>query len=174
MFKEINILRLFFEESTREFNVREIARILKISPAAASYKLKALANKSLLRERKERMLILYKANLESELYQDSKVFYNVRKIKESGLIKELNKFYLKPTIILFGSITFGLDTETSDIDLLIISEKKKEFTQRSKFEKKLNRPIQILIVKEVKELKNKHLISNIINGIVLQGKIRWT
>ena len=35
MFKELNILKVFFESPNKEFNVREIARIVKIAPAQA-------------------------------------------------------------------------------------------------------------------------------------------
>jgi len=173
MFKELNNLRLFFEEPTREFNVREIARLRKISPATASKELTLLVKKNLLKERKERLLKLYKADLESDSYEDAKTFYNIRKAKDTGLIEALNKFYLKPTIILFGSCASGLDTETSDFDLLIISEKTKEFPETNKYEKKLKRKLQLFIVKDIKELKNKHLINNILNGMPVQGRIKW-
>lgn len=173
MFKELNTLRLFFEEPNREFNVREVARLLKISPATASKELKILAKEGLLKEREERILKLYRANLESDIYKDTKVFYNIRKIKDSGLLDALNRFYSKPAVILFGSAASGLDTEASDFDLLIISEKTKEFLEINKFEKKLKRKLQLFIVKNIKDLRNEHLINNVINGITLQGKIKW-
>ena len=164
---------MFFEEPSREFNVREVARLLKISPATASKKLKSLVKEGVLKERKERILNLYKANLEDELYRDLKIFYNMRKLKESGLVDALNKFYLKPTIVMFGSCAYGIDTETSDFDLLIISEKTKEFPEVKKFEKKLNRKLQLFVVKKIKDLRSKHLINNILNSITIQGKIKW-
>lgn len=173
MFKELNILKIFFESPSKEFNVREIARIVKIAPATASKQLKNFYLQEILKEKKERNLNLYKANFDSDYYIDLKRFYNIRKIKDSGLIKELNEFYLKPTIILFGSAFYGLDTENSDIDLVIISEKKKEFNNIKKFEKKLNRRIQIFAVKDIKELKNEHLINNVLNGMIIQGAIKW-
>ena len=173
MFNIINIIKPFFESPNREFNVREIARILKIAPATASKELKNLKNESLLKERKDRNFNFYRADMESEYYRDLKFFYNIRKIKESGFIDSLNKYYLKPTIILFGSASHGMDTETSDFDFLILSEKIKDFPESNHFEKKLNRKIQIFIVKDIKDLKNDHLINNILNGIVLQGEIKW-
>lgn len=173
MFKELNILKLFFERPTKEFNVREVARLLRVSPATASKELKKMASYDVLKERKERLFRFYKANLENDYYKDLKVFYNLRKIKESGLIKDLNRFYLKPTIILFGSSVSGLDTETSDFDLVILSEKKKEFPDADKFEKKLKRKLQIFVVRNIRDLSNKHLINNVLNGIVLQGEIKW-
>lgn len=173
MFKELNILKMFFEEPTKEFNVREVSRYLKIAPATASKELKSLAKKGLLKEKKERVYNFYSPNLDNELYKDMKVFYNIRKIKDSKLIEELNRFYLKPTIIFFGSGAFGLDTEESDFDLLIISEKNQEFSELKKFEGKINRKIQIFPVKDVKDLKNPHLINNVLNGITLQGGVKW-
>ena len=174
MFKEINMLKLFFEEPTREFNAREVARIAKTAPATASSKLKEFAKQSILKHRKERMLDLYKADLESSPYRDLKLYYIIRKLRESGLIESLKEFYLKPVIILFGSCSKGIDTETSDIDIAVISEKTKEFPSREEYGKKLKREIQLFAVKSLKELRNEHLISNVLNGIILEGELIWT
>jgi DNA-binding transcriptional ArsR family regulator len=168
----IDILRIFFEDPSKEFNVREIARILKVSPTTASKELKELAKRNFLKERKERIFILYKANLESDDYRDLKLYYNIRKLRESGLIDALNRFYLKPTIILFGSAAHGLDTETSDFDLIIISEKTDNFDTK-KFEEKINRKLQLMMVRSIKELKNEYLINSALNGIVIQGNVKW-
>jgi len=172
MFKEINTLKPFLEQPNREYHVRELARILKINPATASKKLKNFTRQHLLKHRKERMLDLYKANTESPIYRDLKIYYIISKIRQSGLIESLNEQYHKPTIILFGSASKGWDTEASDIDLVVISENKKEFSQQKEFVKRLGKELQIFVVGELKELKNKHLIQNVLNGITLQGEIR--
>ena len=174
MFKELNIMKLFFESPTREFNVREIARILKISPATASKELKMLEKKGLLKSKTQKTFNFYKADMENDSYRDLKMYYNIRKIKDSGMIESLNKFYLKPTIVMFGSCVYGTDTETSDFDILIISEKTAEFKESKTFEKRLNRSIQIFAVNDIKQMKNGHLINNILNGITIQGLIKWT
>lgn len=167
-------MRIFFDEPDREFNVREFARILKIAPATASKELNRLAETGLLKKRDERNFKLYKADLDSDAYCDLKIYYNIRKIKESGLLEQLNRFYLKPTVVLFGSAAYGLDNETSDFDILVVSEKTNRFTAIQKYEKILKRNIQILTVSNIKNLKNKHLINNVLNGIILQGEIKWT
>jgi predicted nucleotidyltransferase len=173
MFKELNILKIFMDSPNREFNVREFARLLRIAPATASKELRGLSEKGLLLEKKERRFKFYRANLDNDHYRDLKVFYNIQLIRNSGLLSELNKFYLKPTIILFGSASQGLDTETSDFDLVIISEKIIEFTELARFEKIMKKNIQIFAIKHLKDLKNEHLINNVLNGIVLQGEIKW-
>ena len=173
MFKELNTLKLFFEEPNREFNVREVARLLNNTPATASKQLKEFAKRDILTYRKERILDLYKSNLESDGYRDLKLYYMLRILKESGFVDALNRFYLKPTIVLFGSASFGLDTDASDIDLLIVTENKKEMPNIKKYEKLLKRKIQLFVHKNVLEIENKHLVNNIVNGITLQGTIKW-
>jgi predicted nucleotidyltransferase len=172
MFKELNTLGLFFDFPSREFSVRELARLLKKAPATVSKELKGLSKKGLLKERKERGFNFYKAEIDSDFYKDMKLFYTTRKIRKSGLIEKLNEFYLKPTIVLFGSASQGMDTETSDIDIVVISEKTKEFPSKE-FEKKLGREIQMFVVKNIKDLKNDHLVNNVLNGKVIQGEIKW-
>lgn len=174
MFKEINILKLFFEEPDREFNVREAARILKITPATVSKNLKEFSKLLILKHRKERMLDLYKTNIESNSYKDLKLYYTIRKLRESGLVESLNEFYLKPAIILYGSCSKGMDTQTSDIDIVVIGENIKEFPKKEYYVKKLKKEIHIFAVKNLKELRNEHLISNVLNGILLQGEFAWT
>ncbi len=173
MFKDLAILKPLLESPLKDQGVREFARAQKISPATASKILKAYSKKGIIKERKERIFLLYKANIENEFYRDLKIFYNIRKIKESGLVESLNQFYLKPTIILFGSAAKGEDLEESDFDILIISEKTKEFPEKKIFERKINRKIQFFIVKKIKDLKNEHLINNILNGIKIQGEVQW-
>jgi len=173
MFKEINTLKLFLNDPTREYNVREVARLLKMSPATASNKLKSFFKEGFLQMRKERILDLYKADIDSEKFRDLKIFYNIRNLKESGLIESLNEFYLKPVIVLFGSASFGMDIKDSDFDLLVVSEKISEFKGLKKFENKLKRNLQIFNVKKIKDLKNENLINNVVNGISLQGKLKW-
>ena len=174
MFKELNTLELFFENPTREYNVREVARLLKITPATASKQLKRFAEKKILHYKKERTYDLYKSNIDNTEYRDLKVYYTIRKIRNTGIIEELNKYYYKPTIILYGSMSTGYDVENSDVDLIIVSERKKEFEKQRVYEKKLKKKIQLFIVNDLNELKNEYLINNVLNGIVLQGEIQWT
>lgn len=173
MFKELNNLCIFFEAPTQEFSVREVAKLLKIVPATASKQLKLFEKEGILKYRKERILDLYSANLESDVYRDLKMYYNLTQLRNSGLIESLNKRYLKPTLILLGSFSKGLDTEESDIDLVIISEVTKEFPERKHYENVLRRTIHLFLVKDIKELKNTHLINSILNGVVVQGELRW-
>lgn len=173
MFKELNTLKIFLEEPARKFNVREVARLLKITPATASKQLKYFAKKGVLKYEKERIFDLYSADIESTTYRDLKLYYNITKIRNSGILEALDKFYLKPTVIFFGSGTTGHDTKNSDFDFVVISENKKDFPRKAEFEKKMQRTLQIFAVANLNDLKNEHLINNALSGILLQGEIRW-
>ncbi|MCK5373402.1 MAG: nucleotidyltransferase domain-containing protein [Candidatus Aenigmarchaeota archaeon] len=173
MFKEIYTLRPFFEAPNTEFNVREIARILKITPATASKRLKDLKSTGFIKYRKERILDLYKADLGSEIYRNLKTYYTIQQLNDTGLLEALNRFYLKPAIVLFGSASKGMDTKDSDIDLLIITENIKVLPDQKKYEQKLKRKIQLFTHKSIKEIRNEHLVNNMANGITLQGNVEW-
>ena len=45
---------------------------------------------------------------------------------------------------------------------MIISEKTEEFPNIKKFERKLKRRIQLFVIKEIKDLKNEHLVNNVL------------
>ena len=173
MFKELNILSLFFNDPEREFNVREVARILKISPATASTKLSYFHHQKVLKYRLERNIDLYGANIEEQKYRDLKQYYTITKIRESGFIEYLNKTYLLPTVILFGSAATGYDILKSDIDVVVITEKSDVHDSFLKYERILHKKIQLFVVKNLADLKNDYLINNVLNGIVLQGEIQW-
>lgn len=174
MFKELNIINPILENPQKEYGVRELAVILKISPATVSKYLSSFEKQGLLIYHKERMVDLYKANIENPTYRDLKIYYNITKIRASGLLNAFDQFYIKPTIIFFGSGAHGYDTPESDFDFVIISEKTKDFPERERYRKKLGKELQIFAVNKLKDLRNEHLINNVLSGILLQGEIKWT
>lgn len=173
MFKEINTLKPFFDDPQKEFGVREVARLLKISPATASKELKYLKKEGFLQHRKERIYDFYRANIENIKYRDLKIYYNISLIRQSGLIESLNKFYFNPKIVLFGSMSNGFDTKDSDIDIVVIDKHNKPFPSEN-FAKKLGKKLHIFTIKNFKELRNPNLVNNVFKGKVLHGEIEWT
>jgi len=110
----------------------------------------------------------YTSNRPNEKYYLEKKLYNIKLIYVSGLIVYLKKELSNPVIILFGSFAKGEDTEESDVDLYLetLSDKK---INLEKFEKFLNRKIQIFRQKSLKHVSNLNLANNIINGAGLNG-----
>ncbi|MFH1823355.1 MAG: nucleotidyltransferase domain-containing protein [archaeon] len=167
----MTILNYFFEEPEREFHIRELAKLMKISPTTASKQLNQLKKEGLLTSREKFNHLLFKADIENIKFKDSKLNYNIKKIRDSGLIEHLDiKFNHPRAIILFGSFAKAENVTNSDIDLLIITPLKKE-PDLKEFEKKLKHEIQLFLhsQKEIKQMKNKELLNSFINGIVLKG-----
>ena len=169
------ILEKFMEESEREFHIREFAKIMRISPTTATNYLESLKEELLLEKEKSRNVILYKANSQNPLFKETKKYFNIKKIIESGLIDYLNNELNYPeVIILFGSYSKGENISASDIDFFILTESKKQISLKE-YEEKLSSKIQLFVYnkKEFKNLKikNKELLNNILNGIKLSGFI---
>ena len=168
-----NIMELFIHDSYRKFNVREAARLAKSSPTTASNHLANAAKRGLLKKEKSRNLILFSADLESQSFRDMKIYSNVKKIRDSGIVELIeNEVNFPEALVLFGSYAKGENKKDSDIDLFILSESKNKL-DLEKFENILGAEIQIFLHSrkefENMKIKNKELINNIINGIKLRG-----
>lgn len=169
----MNILKLFFDDPARRYNVREVARLVKIAPATASKALKELRDEGIVAEQIVKNLYLYKASVRNDKYRDMKIFYNIRTIKESGLIESMVSYYPKATIVLFGSMSTGYDYKDSDIDMVVISDDPMDFPEEKKFSKKLGRELHIFPVRGLEDLNNPHLINNVIDGTLIRGEFDW-
>ena len=158
----------FFTYPTKKLRLRAIEREAHLTfPSVIRYT-KELEKEGILTHATISQTTFYSADRSSQNYLLQKKLYNLEKIEE---LKEYLKNELaNPVIILFGSYSKGEDTEESDIDLFIQSLSKKKL-DLSLYEKKLQRPIQIFRYGSIKEVKNKDLANNILNGINLTGFI---
>lgn len=166
------IKKLFFKFPNKEFHVRSVAKLLDISPTSSSKYLKQLENEKIIFSEKKYGHLIFKANTESKKYRVEKRNYNLKSLYDTKLISSLVKEYNHPeAIVLFGSYFKAEDNEESDIDILIISPLKKELNLE-KYEKKLQRKIQLFnFSKEEFKKTNKNLKNSWLNGIVLEGYI---
>jgi predicted nucleotidyltransferase len=162
MLNIFNNLSVFFEDCYQKINVREYAKLIKVSPPTASRLLKGFEKEGLLKSIEERRNNLYWANRENPLFIDWAKAY--RRQKLTPLIFELSEKINYDTIILFGSLIKGETTISSDIDLYLNSGDKK--ISLEKFEKALKRKIQLHFKKE---LDNPYLKKNIRQGLLLNG-----
>lgn len=163
-------LRCFFEEPNRWYHLREFARINKISPSTALKYLDFFYKKKILKKKKEHNLSLYKAEDDSEDFRDMKIFWNIKRIKNSGVLDYLEDKFNPKGIVLFGSVAKGLDTKRSDIDIFVMSRVKEQINLE-KYEKILKKPIQLFVLDNKALKAQKELANNIINGVILKGYI---
>ena len=161
---------IFFLYPTKSRYLMDISRKIKIAHTSVKKNLDELVRLGIITESVEkkgsRKFPIYKASRKRGLFKKYKLLYNLTAILESGIIEFIEEKLSPKSIILFGSYQKGEDTESSDIDLFV--ECSQEKLQLEKFEKKLNRKIQLHFnpefTKYPKELKN-----NIMNGITLSG-----
>ncbi len=173
MLQKCSILRVanvFFSEPTKNHYLIEISRKAGIAHTSVKKYLDQLQESSIIirniEKRASRKFPLYKANINEKAYKQYKSMANLYSIKESGLIDFLADRLMPKSIILFGSYNNGEDIENSDIDLFV--ECTGQDLNLSKYEKILNRKIQLHFRKHFRELPEE-LKNSIINGTVLYG-----
>ena len=136
-------------------------------PSVINYS-KELEKEGMLTTIKTGNVVFYTADKLNPNFLLEKKLFNIKSLYQSGLINFLKIELSNPSIIVFGSYSKGEDTEDSDIDLFIESPSRKEINL-NEFENKLKRHIQMFRHNKITEIKNKDLINNIINGVLLNG-----
>jgi predicted nucleotidyltransferase len=159
------ILRVFFDNPTKRFYIREIARFTKLNPNTVLNVLAILGKENLIKKEKMKHIVEVTANID-EKFKDEKRIDNLTKLYDSGIIDYLTKEFHPLAISVIGSYSTGEDIERSDIDIVVISKEEKE-VDLSKFEKFFSRKIH-LITAGYKSISEEFYL-NLINGIVLYG-----
>lgn len=163
------ILSLLCLKAGERLSQRDIAKILKVSPTAVANSLKLLQKERLISLEKTKNINFTSFNRDERRAIELKRVENLKNIYNSGLLRYLERELPGAAIILFGSYSYGGDTNTSDIDLAVIGRKDR-LLQLEEFEKMLNRRININFYGSFKEIQ-EHLKNNILNGIVLEGTV---
>lgn len=167
MLKIFNNLKPFFEDNYRRVNVREYAKLIKVSPPTASKILESFYKEAILRREKDKLYIYYYANKDSPIFIDLLRAYWKHVFSSISLIEFISNEFANPVIILFGSFAKAEINPNSDIDIAVFTKGEKKLNFES-FNKKLKREIQIFIFKSREEV-SKELLNNILNGYILHG-----
>ncbi|MBU2496946.1 MAG: nucleotidyltransferase domain-containing protein [Nanoarchaeota archaeon] len=175
---QAEIFRFLCINAGQNFNLRGIAKPLKVSPTAVSNALHDLQKNGLIKIEKSKTMNLMSIefNRDNEKAINLKRVENLRLIYESGIMDFLESKFPGCTIMLFGSYSRGedvwygeMDDRNSDIDIVIINTKEKEINLE-KFERELKRKIFINFYKSWKFI-HKNLKNNILNGILFSGGV---
>ena len=173
MERKLTILSKFFEYPNQRFSIRGLSRILKINHTTVRQYLNLFVKEGFLSVKEEGVYSFYQLVISKKTI-NLKLYYNLEKIRKSDIIQDLEKTFDLPVIVLFGSFASAMDDKTSDVDICVISNVKKEFNAE-KYEKKLNRKISLHIFSkeswEKAKKTNPNLINNICKGIVLSGEL---
>lgn len=174
---QYQIFKLLCVRAGSTLNIREIARVLNISPTAVSKSLDILKKQNLIKINKVSSvnLCLVELNKQNKKAIEFKRVENLRSIYESGLSDFLFNEFPGATVILFGSYSKGEDIYTtkkencSDIDIAVIGSKEKSVNLR-RYSTFLERDITINFYDSWKKI-HKYLKNNLLNGIVLSGGV---
>ncbi|RLE39581.1 hypothetical protein DRJ17_00075 [Candidatus Woesearchaeota archaeon] len=79
MFREFGLLKPFLDNPGEEYHLRELARMLRKSPATVDKNLEVFVKAGVLNKRKMRMYTLYSANEANPFFREIKLFYKKMK-----------------------------------------------------------------------------------------------
>jgi predicted nucleotidyltransferase len=158
----------FFLNPTLKLRVRQIEREVKVPLPSVIRYTKELEKERILKSFEIANITVFFAERASGQFLLEKKLFNILQLFSSGLVKYIVEILSNPIVIVFGSYSKGEDIEKSDIDIYIETDSKKDL-KLFNFEKLLQRKIQVFSYKKIKDIKNKELSNNIINGITLNG-----
>jgi uncharacterized protein len=174
----LKVLNFFLENPYEEVYLRELAKMLNLSPSAVKKYVDLLVKENLAIDGKRANLRLLKANHDDLFYKHLKIAFNVKSLSTSGLIEFIEKEVTNiSSIVLFGSMARGENDDKSDIDILVVGKHK--LLKLNNFEKNLNRNISVHIFSwsEWKKKSNTDqgfYYDIIVHGIPLYGELPLT
>lgn len=142
----VNILEEFLLNPGNEYHIRELARIVEATPIYVQKELKNLESLGLLDSRKKGNMVLYKLRVKSPIAEDLKrIFLKTESIGQA-IMKDLDIKKIKFAFI-FGSFAKGVETSTSDVDVLMIGDVNEDDVLRSisKTERRIGREINFIL-----------------------------
>jgi uncharacterized protein len=177
----LQILSLFTNNFKREYYIREVEKILKISPRTSQTILESLENKGIIESKKRGKIKLYKIKI-SEFTKRYLVFVEEYKtiafLENKLLIKEIIE-KITPHIdgigLIFGSYVKGIEKKDSDLDIFIIGNYDKKKVNKISKIYGIKISIKFYPIKTFEENINKDiLIEEILkNHIIFTGTKRF-
>ncbi|MFH1398676.1 MAG: nucleotidyltransferase domain-containing protein [Candidatus Woesearchaeota archaeon] len=164
-YNKYKVLKVFLFSPTDSFRLRELSKMIELSPLSVVNYLREFGELSLVRKYTKRGIPYYQGlrdNCDFQLYQKLAIQYELHK---SGLIRFLWEKLSPRCIVLFGSFAHGQAIEDSDIDLFLHC--KLVDLDLRKYEKILGKKLHVLM--ESGRNYSEEFWNNLINGIVLRG-----
>jgi|SRR3989344_4382912 len=182
-FLEGVIISSFFPEG-KDMTIKEIMERVEYSYERVNTALKSLANKKIIAEKKVGKTLTYSLEVQ-HLYSEIGFDHYVLE-REIGFMKKHRILYnaIKETmnnpliwmVVLFGSYSKGTESKQSDIDLICVSDKKKEtehFVKSLRYKYNLNFATVVLSQHEFPHIRrdNPELWNDLkMYGIVFKGE----
>jgi len=126
---KVTVLRTLWKFKEKEFTIRELAQFLEISHTGVRKVLRDFEKMNVLSIRTIGRSYAFKLNTRSYGYSIVEKLFEIEENTLLDLKKMLNKELGVPSVIsaaLFGSLMQGKEAPLSDIDLLIVTQKKED------------------------------------------------
>lgn len=140
---QINLLRLFDQNFNSEFTINQIAKKINFDYAYANREVNKLIKRGIISKKTVGNAHLCSLNLKNDEtiaiifdYETHKksCFYKEHKVLKTcflDFLKEAKRYNIH-SLVIFGSYASGKETKKSDLDVLIISENKKQMDSMHK------------------------------------------
>lgn len=120
-YRGLAILNYFLENPTTEIHIKELSRQLNVSSATSKHFCDLLNKNNVLLSEKKGNAIFFRLNNTDLYVVEMKKFYAITLLKSALYMGSIEGIF---NVVVYGSYSSGLYTETSDIDLLVISRSK--------------------------------------------------
>ncbi len=144
------ILSHFLAHPNTSFHIKQLARILKVSPASVSSAVKSFEEDGLLSKEEKGLAHIYRLDADNSTIAPLKKAYGIAFVLSS---KPKERFLeIDPNIIslaLFGSYAEGNFDEKSDIDFLVVTNSGKEIliNAAKRLEDELEKEVSLSVLK---------------------------
>jgi DNA-binding Lrp family transcriptional regulator len=122
---QVDILNVFLENPTKNFQIRGIARYLNIPKTTISYHVNKFLKDGIIIKEDKGVFPSFRAHESSENYRFIKKQESVRKIMEFGFLDYIEKELNPKCVVLFGSFAKGEYDAGSDIDIFVQAKEAK-------------------------------------------------
>ncbi len=144
------ILAHFMENPATSFHIKQLARIIRVSPASVSSAVKSFESEGLLLKEEKGLAHIFRLNMDNSLVAPLKKAYGIAfvlssKPKEKFL--EIDSHII--SLALFGSYAEGSFDEKSDIDFLVVTPTRKEnlIISAKRLEEELKKEVSLSVLK---------------------------
>lgn len=170
----VKVIEKVISNPNKAYSVRSLSRELKISSASSKNALDYMKEKKLVTLKTIGRTYQYKADLNNYLCRHWKILFNLNEIDNSKVVEQfIKEFENIHSILLYGSYAKGTNDSKSDIDFLVIVQKKKKINLNFINTLKKEANVSILTFEEWKDKarNNKIFYENVIyDSIVLHGE----
>jgi predicted nucleotidyltransferase len=169
------VLEYFLDNPRGERHIKELARLLGASPRSVQVYCDVYEKDGVFITERKANARMVRLDNELPLVQALKKAYFLARLNECGALNDIIKENPGAiSMVLYGSHASGRYDETSDVDLMVVSDRKVERASFLKLEKELDREVQLTELplvrwQSMKEKKGAFALSVLSNNVVLHG-----